>query len=33
MRLYSFAPKKRETITEQPMLQPNANAMKMSVTS
>ena len=30
---YSPAPKSRETTTEQPILQPNAKAMKISVTS
>ena len=31
--LYCFAPNSCETMTEQPMLQPNANAMKISVIS
>ena len=30
---YSLAPKNWETMTEQPMLQPKAKAMKISVTS
>ena len=30
---YFFAPKKLDTTTEQPILQPNANAMKINVIS